>query len=125
DFVAFRAMVELLEDNGKESMLQEVYEECKKQLNLPADKMQNAVKKLYDQFPYEAISKKVSEIVKSKNIRAEVEVIYQTVDKLHEAIPNHPGDWYFTGNYPTPGGNRVVNRAFMNFMEGKDVRAYD
>lgn len=125
DFVAFRAMIALIKESGKENLLQEVYAECKKQLNLPADKMQNAVKRLYAEFTYEAISKKVSEIVKSENIRAEVEVIYQTVENLHVAIPNHPGDWYFTGDYPTPGGNRVVNRAFINFMEGKDVRAYD
>ncbi|MFN3940833.1 MAG: amidophosphoribosyltransferase, partial [Chitinophagales bacterium] len=125
DFVAFRAMIALMKEHGKENLLQEVFSECKKKLNLPADKMQNAVKRLYAEFTYEAISKKVSEIVKSENIRAEVEVIYQTVENLHVAIPNHPGDWYFTGDYPTPGGNRVVNRAFINFMEGKDVRAYD
>lgn len=125
DFVAFRAMVELLKEQGEEIILQEVYAECKQQLALPVEKMHNVVKKLYDRFSYDAISKKVSEIVKSKNIRAEVEVIYQTVEKLHEAIPNHTGDWYFTGDYPTPGGNRIANRAFLNFMEGKDIRAYD
>lgn len=125
DFVAFRAMVELLKEQGEEIILQEVYAECKQQLALPVEKMHNVVKKLYDHFSYDAISKKVSEIVKSKNIRAEVEVIYQTVEKLHEAIPNHTGDWYFTGDYPTPGGNRIANRAFLNFMEGKDIRAYD
>jgi amidophosphoribosyltransferase len=124
DFVAFRAMMELLKDAGKEHMVNEVYEECKVVNKLPNEKTYNAVKKLYDQFTEEQISAKIASIVKAPTIKAEVEVIYQTVDNLHLAVPKNLGDWYFTGNYPTPGGNKVANRAFMNFVEKKDVRAY-
>ena len=84
----------------------------------------NYVQELYDQFSYEELSDKISEIVKPKNMKAEVQVVYQTVENLHKACPDHPGDWYFTGNYPTPGGNIVVNKAFVNFMKGIEVRAY-
>lgn len=124
DFVAFRAMMELLKEAGKEHMVNEVYEECKKVNKLPNEKTYNAVKKLYDQFTEEQISNKIAEIVKAPTIKAEVAVIYQTVDNLHLAVPKNLGDWYFTGNYPTPGGNKVANKAFMNFVEKKDVRAY-
>ena len=124
DFVAFRAMMELLKDAGKEHMVNEVYEECKVVNKLPNEKTYNAVKKLYDQFTEEQISAKIASIVKAPTIKAEVEVIYQTVDNLHLAVPKNLGDWYFTGNYPTPGGNKVANKAFMNFVEKKDVRAY-
>jgi amidophosphoribosyltransferase len=124
DFVAFRAMIELLRERGKEKLLNEVYENCKKQLKLPAEQMTNQVKVLYDQFGYEEISARIAKIVTPKNIAPEVEVIFQTLEGLHIAIPNHTGDWYFSGNYPTPGGNRVVNKAFINFMEGRNERAY-
>ena len=79
---------------------------------------------LYEIFSYEEVSNKIAEIVTPKGIKPKVEVIYQTIEGLHKACPNNNGDWYFSGNYPTPGGNRVINRAFMYFMEGKDVRAY-
>ena len=82
------------------------------------------MKELYDQFTYEEVSNKITEIVRPEGLKAELEVVYQTVEKLHDACPKNLGDWYFTGNYPTPGGNRVVNKAFINFMEGKEVRAY-
>ncbi len=124
DFVAFRAMMELLKEAGKEDMVNEVYEECKVVNKLPNEKTHNAVKKLYDQFTEEQISNKIAAIVKAPTIKAKVEVIYQTVDNLHLAVPKNLGDWYFTGNYPTPGGNKVANKAFMNFVEKKDVRAY-
>ncbi|HRH53913.1 MAG TPA: amidophosphoribosyltransferase [Chitinophagales bacterium] len=124
DFVAFRAMVELLKENKKEHLIQEVYDECVAVTNMSNDKSYNAVKKLYDQFTDDQISKKIAEIVKAKHIRAEVQVIYQSVDSLHLACPKNLGDWYFTGNYPTPGGNKVANKAFMNWVEKKDVRAY-
>lgn len=124
DFVAFRAMTELLKESGKESLLTEVYENCKKELNLPAEQMTNQVKVLYDQFSYEEISGRIAKIVTPKNIAPEVEVIFQTLEGLRIAIPNHTGDWYFSGNYPTPGGNRVVNKAFINYMEGRNERAY-
>lgn len=124
DFVAFRAMIELLKEAGKEHLINEVYEECKLVAKSSNEKSYNAVKKLYDQFTDEEISKKIASIVKAPQIKAEVEIIYQTVDNLHVACPKNLGDWYFTGDYPTPGGNKVANKAFMNWVEKKDVRAY-
>ncbi|MDN5200433.1 amidophosphoribosyltransferase [Fulvivirgaceae bacterium BMA10] len=122
DFIAFRAVLELLIDSGKEYLLDEVYEKC---LASQTDTEQpNYVKELYDPFTYEQISNKIAEIVTPEGMNAEVQVIYQTVENLHKACPGHLGDWYFTGDYPTPGGNRVVNKAFIYFMEGKLVRAY-
>ena len=122
EFLAFRAMLELLKDHDKEYLLDEVFDKC---LAATGDQGQpNYVKELYDPFPYDEISTKISEIVKPKHMNAEVEVVYQTVEDLHKACPQHLGDWYFTGDYPTPGGNRVVNRAFINFMKGVEVRAY-
>ncbi len=124
DFVAFRALVELLKENGKEQMLTEAYERCKTQESLPVEQIQNQLQVLYAEFTNEEISKKIAEIVTPKNISPEVEVIFQTIEDLHAACPNHSGDWYFSGDYPTPGGNRVVNRAFMNYIEKRNVRAY-
>jgi len=124
DFVAFRAMIELLKETKQEHLLQEVYEECKEVDQLSNEKSYNVVKRLYDLFTDEQISAKVAKIVKAEHIKAEVEIIYQSVDDLHVACPQNLGDWYFTGNYPTPGGNKVANKAFMNFIEKKDVRAY-
>jgi amidophosphoribosyltransferase len=124
DFVAFQAMIQLLHESGKELLLKEVYENCKQQEKLPVEQIKNQVKILYDLFPYEAISARIAKIVTPTNIIPEVEVIYQTLEGLHIACPNHTGDWYFSGNYPTPGGNRVVNRAFINYMEGNNKRAY-
>ena len=124
DFVAFRALVELLKENGKEHLLQDTYKKCLAELKKPAAKIKNRVKPLYNQFSYEAISKKIAEILTPEGIKPKVNVIYQTVEGLQEACSNNNGDWYFSGNYPTPGGNRVVNQAFIYFMEGKDLRAY-
>ena len=124
NFVAFRALVALLKDNNKEHLLEETYERCKAQEDLPKEEIKNEVKALYDQFTYEEVSQKIAEIVKPKGIKPKVEIIYQTVENLRKACPNNNGDWYFSGEYPTPGGNKVVNRAFMNYMEGKNVRAY-
>lgn len=124
EFVAFRAMMELIRENDKEYLLDEVYEKCKATLGLEPEDVKNHVKELYEPFTYEQISNKIAQIVTPKNMKAEVEVVYQTVDNLHNAIPYHIGDWYFTGDYPTPGGNKVVNKAFINFIEGKLVRAY-
>ncbi len=124
EFVAFRALVELLHDNNKEHLLDEVYEKCKQQDKLPKEEIKNYVKNLYDEFSYEEISAKIGELLTPDHINAEVEIIFQTVENLHDACPNHTGDWYFSGNYPTPGGNRVVNKAFMLYMENKDERAY-
>ena len=124
EFIAFRALVELLKETNQEYKLEETYQKCLQQEQLPSEKIVNEVKKLYENFEYDAISKKIAELVTPKGIDAEVDVIYQTVENLHKAIPNHTGDWYFTGNYPTAGGNRVVNKAFINYMKGKDERSY-
>ena len=122
DFVAFRAVLALLEERNMEYLLDEVYEECVANDGNPDS--ENYVKKLYEPFSYEEVSAKITEIVKPEGMKADLEVVYQTVDNLHEACPNHSGDWYFTGNFPTKGGTRVVNRAFVNFMKGVTVRAY-
>lgn len=122
DFVAFRAVLALLKETGNENKLDEVYEKCmaSNEERAPA----NYVKELYDLFSYEQISDKIAQIVTPDSMKAEVKVVYQTVDNLHAACPAHSGDWYFTGNYPTEGGHRVVNKAFAFFREGKTVRAY-
>jgi amidophosphoribosyltransferase len=122
EFVAFRAMIELLKDRGKDYMLGEVYEKCTRARGHQTQV--NYVKQLYEQFTDEEISAKISEIVRPADMRAELQVVFQTVDNLHKAIPHHSGDWYFTGNYPTPGGMKVVNRSYVNYMEGRLVRAY-
>ncbi|MCU0430095.1 MAG: class II glutamine amidotransferase [Cytophagaceae bacterium] len=124
EFVAFRAVLELLKDTKQENLLDSVLEKCKAAINDLSGNMVNHVKELYAPFSYEQISAKISEIVTPKGCQAEVQVIYQTIDNLHNACPKHSGDWYFSGDYPTPGGNRVVNKAFIFFMEGKTVRAY-
>ncbi|WP_375561731.1 amidophosphoribosyltransferase [Bernardetia sp. OM2101] len=123
EFVVFRALLALLEERHLKYMLDDVYDKCLESKKLPLEKVVNHVKELYDMFEYEEVSDKVAEII-STNIKAEVKVVYQTVENLHKACPNHLGDWYFTGNYPTRGGNRVANQAFINFMEGKKTRAY-
>jgi amidophosphoribosyltransferase len=122
DFVAFRAMIGLLKDHGKDYMLGEVYERCIRARGHQSQ--QNYIKQLYEQFTDAEISKKISEIVRPADMNADVEVVFQTVDNLHKACAHHSGDWYFTGNYPTPGGMKVVNRSYVNYMEGKLVRAY-
>ncbi len=124
EFVAFRALVALLEEHNREYLLEEAYERCLAQKDKPKEEINNEVAALYDQFSYEEVSQKISEIITPKDIIPEVDVIYQTIEGLRNACPNNNGDWYFSGNYPTPGGNRVVNRAFMNYMEKKDIRAY-
>ena len=122
EFVAFRALLALLDETGQREKLDEVYLQCKEGATQPAPP--NYVQSLYDLFTDEQISAKIAEIVKPESMTSELEVVYQTVENLHRAIPNHTGDWYFTGDYPTKGGNKVVNKAFSNFMEGKKVRAY-
>lgn len=124
NFVAFMALVELLKDNGKEDLLKETYKRCKIQEHLPKSEIKNEVKALYEEFTYEEISAKIAEIVKPKGIKPKVEIIYQTVENLQKACPKNNGDWYFSGNYPTPGGHKVDNKAFINYMEGRDERAY-
>ena len=121
-FVAFRGLIRLIKLNKKDNLLEEVYQKCKRSLkeNNPI----NHVKELYDLFTYEEISDSVSEIVKPKGFNSELKIIYQTIENLNKACPNHLGDWYFTGNYPTSGGNRVANRSFMNYCDGITERAY-
>ena len=122
DFVAFRAAVKLLEDTNQSYILEEVLEKCLTSIDdIDAP---NHVQKIYAPFTYEQVSEKITEIVRPQGMKAELEVVFQTVDDLHKACPNHLGDWYFTGDYPTIGGNRVVNKAFANFMKGVTVRAY-
>jgi amidophosphoribosyltransferase len=124
DFVAFRAMIDLVKETGKEYKLHEVYLKCKQSLELPITEVKNEVKALYDLFSDDEISAKISEILKPNHIFSNVQILYQSIPNLHKACPNHSGDWYFSGNFPTPGGNRVVNKAYINYMEGKDARAY-
>lgn len=124
EFVAFRAMLALLKDRDMYYKVDEVYDKIQAVQGTPAIMETNYVKELFDLFTHDELSAKVSEIVKAPEVNAEVQVIYQRIEDLHLACPNHKGDWYFTGNYPTPGGTRVVNRAFMNFVENKAVRAY-
>ena len=124
DFIAFEATIALLKETGRENIITEVYEKCKNQVHLPKEQIKNYVQEIYEPFTAEEISAKISELLTPPTINAKVEIIYQTVENLHEACPDNLGDWYFTGDYPTPGGNRVVNRAFMNWVEGKNERAY-
>lgn len=124
DFVAFQAMLSLLKDHNKEGMLQEVYQKCKEQESIAKEQTVNFVKELYDQFTDDEISKKIAEILTPNDLKAEVKIIYQSIENLHIACPDHKGDWYFSGDYPTPGGFKVVNKAFTNFMEGNTARAY-
>ena len=124
DFIAFEAAIQLLKENGKEQLIQDVYQKCKDQVKLPKDQIVNYVKEIYSPFTAVQISDKISELLTPVNIKAKVEIIYQTIENLHDACPDNLGDWYFTGDYPTPGGNKVVNKAFMNWVEGKNERAY-
>ena len=124
DFVAFRAAIQLLKDTGKESIINDVYRKSKEQQGLPKEKIKNYVKEIYAPFTDEQVSAKIASMLRTPSLKSEVKIIYQTVDNLHLACPNDLGDWYFTGDYPTPGGNKVVNRSFINFIEGKNARAY-
>jgi len=122
--VAFQATLALLKERGLENIIHEVYNKCKAQENLPDKEVVNHVVDFYAPFTDQEISDKIAQILTTKDIKAEVKIIFQTVENLHVACPKNLGDWYFTGDYPTPGGNRVVNKAFINFYEGNDARAY-
>jgi amidophosphoribosyltransferase len=124
DFVAFQAMIELVKNRKLENKLDEVYAKCKAQENLPKEQLQNYLIELYALFSNDEISDQIAKIITPPEINAEVEVIFQTIENLHSACPDHLGDWYFSGNYPTPGGNKVVNKAFMNYIEGNENRSY-
>jgi len=124
DFIAFNATIELLKDTHQTDALNEVYRKCKAQEKLPKEQVVNYVKEIYDLFTPQQISAKIAQLVTPPGCKAKIAVVFQSVEDLHQAIPNHTGDWYFTGNYPTPGGNKVVNKSFINFIEGRDERAY-
>jgi amidophosphoribosyltransferase len=124
DFIAFRAAVGLLKDTGREHLLKDIYEEAINEVRKPVGEIRNLVKEIYRPFSTEDISAKIASMLRPEDIRSEVILVFQSVEGLHEACPGHLGDWYFTGNYPTPGGNRVVNQSFINFVEGKNIRAY-
>ncbi len=124
EFVAFNAAIALLKEQGKQHIIDQVYAECKKQEELPKEMVVNHVKDIYSSFSDEQISDKIAQLITPKNCRAEIKVVYNTVEDLHLACPEHTGDWYFTGNYPTYGGNKVVNTAFINWYEGNNKRAY-
>ena len=124
DFIAFKAAIELLKESGRESLLTDLLDKCKELQRNNQLHTENVVRHIYKPFTPEEISAKIAQLISPKEIEIPVEVIYQTIETLHESCPNNKGDWYFTGNYPTPGGNRVCNKAFMNYMEGKNVRGY-
>jgi len=124
DFCAFKAAIELLKDKGMQSVIDGVYKKCKEQQNLPKEEIVNYVREIYKPFAVEEVSSKIAEMLTPDDIDAEVDIIYQTIENLHLACPNDNGDWYFTGRYPTPGGNKVVNTSFINFVEGINARAY-
>ncbi len=124
DFIAFKAAIELLKDTGKESIIKSVYNGAIAELSKPVEEMRNLVKEIYKPFSTEEISAKISSMLKSDEIKSEVQIVFQSIEGLHKACPGHTGDWYFTGNYPTPGGNKVVNQSFINYVEGRNIRAY-
>lgn len=124
DFIAFQAAIALLQDTNQQHILEEVYKKCVEQQDLPKEQIKNYVKEIYAPFTADQISKKITELLTPENMKAEVDIVFQTIEGLHDACPNHTGDWYFTGNYPTPGGNKVVNKALINYFENKNERAY-
>lgn len=123
-FIAFKAAIQLLNETGKSHIINEVYHKSKAQKHLPKEEMKNYVKEIYEPFTAEQISDKIAQILSPDGLEPELKIIYQTIENLHSAIPDNKGDWYFTGNYPTAGGNRVVNTAFINYIEGRKARAY-
>ncbi|MFO7935824.1 MAG: amidophosphoribosyltransferase, partial [Bacteroidales bacterium] len=124
DFIAFQAAIALLKEKEMEHVINEVYKKCSMQQDLPLEEQVNYVKDIYRPFTPDQISEKIAEMITDRHIRTEVKVVYQTIENLHLAIPGHTGDWYFTGDYPTPGGNKVVTRSFLNYIHGINARAY-
>ena len=124
DFIAFKAAIALLKEDGQENLLFDLLKKCKELQRNNQLHTENLVRQIYKPFSVEEISNKIAQLISPEEITIPVHVIYQSIESLHEACPNNKGDWYFTGNYPTPGGNRVCNKAFMNYMQGKDVRGY-
>ena len=124
DFIAFQAAIALLKERGQADLIQEVYKKSKAQEHLPKEQIVNYVKEIYRPFTADEISAKITQLLTPEGLHAEVDVVYQSIEGLRMSCPNHTGDWYFTGDYPTPGGNKVVNKSFINYVEGKNVRAY-
>lgn len=124
DFIAFNAAVELLKEHGEGNYLTELFDRCKELRHSNQLHTENVVKQLYKKFTSDEISKKIAQLITPADFDIPVQVIFQSIEDLHKSCPNNLGDWYFTGNYPTPGGNKVVNMAFINYMEGKNVRGY-
>ncbi|MEY4215970.1 MAG: hypothetical protein RLZZ68_426 [Bacteroidota bacterium] len=124
DFVAFNAAISLLKERGMENLIQEVYRLCQHQLLLPKEEVINAVKRIYEPFSDEEISDRIADLLKPSDLKANLKMVFQKIENVHKACPDHLGDWYFSGDYPTPGGNKVVNKAFINWMEQRDERAY-
>ena len=124
DFIAFEAAIQLLVDTKRENIIQDVYKQCLSQVDLPKEHVRNYVKEIYAPFTDEEISVKIAQLLTPISMKSKVEIIYQSVENLHIACPDNLGDWYFTGDYPTPGGNKVVNKAFINWMEKRNERAY-
>ena len=124
EFIAFRAAMELLKDEDKQCIIDEVYKKSVAQKNKKSDEIVNYVKDIYGQFTDQQVADKIAEMLTPEGTRAEVKIVFQTIQGLHEACPNHKGDWYFSGNYPTPGGNKVVNNAFINYIEGSENKTY-
>jgi len=124
DFIAFRAAIGLLEEKGMDGIIREVYSNALEEIGKPVEKIRNVVKEIYKPFSADEISEKISRMLKLPVINAELRIVYQSIEGLHKACPGHTGDWYFTGDYPTPGGNRVVNQSFINYIEGRNERAY-
>ena len=115
DFIAFQACVALIKERGMEKLLEEVYEECKAELEKPLELMQNPVRRLYEPFSVEELNEKMISILRPDGVTTPIDIVYQSIEGLHQAIPNHPGDWYFSGHYPTPGGMRMINRAYIDY----------
>jgi len=124
DFVAFNAAISLLKERGMENLIEEVYRLCQHQLLLPKEEVINAVKRIYEPFSDEEISDRIADLLKPSDLKANLKMVFQKIENVHKACPDHLGDWYFSGDYPTPGGNKVVNKAFINWMEQRDERAY-
>ena len=124
DLIAFRAAIELIKDSKNDDIIEKVYKKCVDENKKDVNEIKNLVTEIYNPFSDDQISSKISQMLKEKDIKADVEVIYQSIDNLHKACPDDLGDWYFSGNYPTPGGNKVVNQAYINYYEGSNSRAY-
>ena len=124
DFIAFKAAIELLKDTGREDIISNTYKAALEELKKPINEMKNLVKEIYKPFTDVEVSAKIAAMLRNSEVKADVSIVYQSIEGLHKACPDHLGDWYFTGDYPTPGGNKVVNKSFVNFVEGKNIRAY-